>query len=166
MFNSSPTRFPNLFAQSIASSQLTSLTGINGQTSVAPIRGCAPVCFRMSISSAAFWIPRKAASTAASGLPAKVTTVLFVLAPGSTFRSETPSTDSIAAVICRITSRSRPSEKFGTHSMILFIAVRLQYLDVSRGDGRREFARHRRRHGRESDKESDADLRGAHLAAE
>ena len=42
------------FAQAIASSQLTLLTGMNGQTSVAPIRGCAPFCFRMSISSAAF----------------------------------------------------------------------------------------------------------------
>src|SRR5437588_5948072 len=68
-------------------------------------------------------MPRKAASTAASGLPAKVTTVRFVLAPGSTLSKEIPSTDSIAAVICRMISRSRPSEKFGTHSMIFCIPI-------------------------------------------
>src|SRR5204862_629002 len=67
-------------------------------------------------------MPRKAASTAASGVPANVTTVRLVLAPGSTFNSEIPSTASIAAVICRITSGSRPSEKLGTHSMTFCMA--------------------------------------------
>src|SRR6266567_1864604 len=79
---------------------------MNEQTSVAPIRGCAP-----------FLIPCNAASTATSGSPTKVTTVRFVLAPASTSSNDTPSTDSIASVICRITFWSRPSEKFGTHSI-------------------------------------------------
>ena len=110
-------RFPKRFAQAIASSQLTLLTGMNGQTSVAPMRGCAPLCLRISINSVAFLIARNAASTAASGLPTNVTTVRFVLAPGSTSNSETPSTDAITSVICRMMFWSRPSEKFGTHSI-------------------------------------------------
>ncbi len=81
------------------------------------MRGCAPLCLRISISSAAFLIPRKAASTAASGLPTKVTTVRFVVAPGSTSSSETPSVDLIASLICLMMFSSRPSEKFGTHSI-------------------------------------------------
>src|SRR6266853_1208330 len=68
-------------------------------------------------------MPRKAASTAASGLPTKFTTVRLVLAPGSTSSRETPSADSIAAVICRMISRSRPSEKLGTHSISFCIRV-------------------------------------------
>src|SRR5207248_9501576 len=72
--------------------------------------------------SAAFLIARNAASTAESGLPTNVTTVRFVLAPGSTSNSETPSTDAIASVICRMMFWSRPSEKFGTHSINFCIA--------------------------------------------
>src|SRR4029079_14065873 len=75
----------------------------------------------MSISSAAFLIPRNAASTVVSGSPTKVTTVRLVLAPGSTSSNDTPSTNSIASVICRITFWSRPSEKFGTHSISFFM---------------------------------------------
>ena len=92
-------------------------TGTNGQTSVAPIRGCSPVCRRMSMDSAAAAMARNAASTTASGAPAKVTTVRLVALPGSTCRSRAPTTDSIRAVIFRMTSRSRPSLKFGTHSI-------------------------------------------------
>src|SRR5206468_11415521 len=105
------------FAHSIASSQIPPLTGINGQTSVPPLPGCAPLSLPMSINSVAILIARNAAATAASGSPTKVTTVRFVLAPGSTSSNDTPSTDSIASVICRITFCSRPSEKFGTHSI-------------------------------------------------
>ena len=67
-----------------------------------------------------FLIARNAASTVASGSPTNVTTVRFVLAPGSTSSNETPSTVSIASVICRITFWSPPSEKFGTHSISFF----------------------------------------------
>ena len=56
--------------------------GISGSTSVAPMRGCAPLCLRMSISSAAFFTPAKAASTTASGEPTNVTTVRLVASPG------------------------------------------------------------------------------------
>src|SRR6266404_295224 len=125
----------------MVSSQLTLLTGMNGQTSVAPMRGCAPLCLRISMSSAAFFIPRQAASITASGLPTNVTTVRFVLAPGSTSSNETPSTDSIASVICRITFWSRPSEKFGTHSMSFFIGVSHQGMDACCDDERPECER-------------------------
>src|SRR5947208_1111145 len=157
IFNSSPTRLPRRFAHSIASSQLTLLTEMNGQTSVPPIRGCAPFCFRMSISSAAFLIPRNAASTAASGSPTKVTTVRFVLAPGSTSSNETPSTDSIALVICRITFWSRPSENFGTHSISFFIGVSYQGMDACCDDERRERERCRPLIEKENGTENDED---------
>ncbi len=139
---------------------------MNGQTSVAPMRGCAPVCFRMSINSAAFWIPRNAASTAASGVPANVTTVRFVLAPGSTFSSDTPSTDSIAVVICRITSRSRPSEKFGTHSITFFIAARFPLPDAGYDDAPPGSERHLRQCETGSDKGSVEDSRAGYLPRE
>ena len=121
MFNSSPTRFPNFLAYSAVSSMLMPLTGINGQTSVAPIRGCSPLCLLISITSAAFFIAKYAASITALGSPTKVTTVLLVAFPGSTSNNFTPSTVSITSVICLITARSWPSLKFGTHSIIWFI---------------------------------------------
>src|SRR6266446_4211142 len=62
-------------------------------------------------------MPRKAASTAALGLPTKVTTVRFVLAPGSTSSRETPSADSIAAVICRMISSCRPIRVEQAHNV-------------------------------------------------
>src|SRR5881396_3145655 len=97
---------------------------------------------------------RKAASTAASGLPTKVTTVRFVLAPGSTSSRETPSADSIAAVICRMTSRSRPSEKLGTHSMSFFIDVCPQEKDACRDEAPRGSERHRPQFEKGNDKGS------------
>src|SRR5438132_4208314 len=155
IFNSSATRFPRRFAHSIASSQLTLLTGMNGQTSVAPMRGCAPLCLRMSISSAAFLIARNAASTAASRFPTNVTTVRFVLAPGSTSSNETPPVDLMASVICRIIPSSRPSEKFGTHSTSSFIDVGFPEMDVCCDVGRPECERHLPLLERENDKEND-----------
>jgi len=122
MPSSSPTRCASWRASATASSIVTPETGTSGQTSVAPIRGWAPWCVRMSISSAAFAIPANAPSTTASGSPTNVTTVRFVVAPGSTSSSLTPSTRAIAAVIASITARSRPSLKFGTHSSSLGIA--------------------------------------------
>ena len=92
--------------------------GTRGQTSVAPIRGCSPLCLVMSINSPAFLIAKKAASITASGLPTNVTTVRLVAFPGSTFSSLTPSTDSTWSVICLMIFRSAPSLKLGTHSII------------------------------------------------
>ena len=90
--------------------------GISGQTSVAPMRGCAPVWRDMSMSSPALRIARNAASQTATGSPTKVTTVRLVALPGSTLSSFTPSTDWISPVIWRMIAGSRPSLKFGTHS--------------------------------------------------
>jgi len=119
MPSSSPTRCASSRASATASSIVTPETGTSGQTSVAPIRGCAPWCARMSINSAALAIPANAPSTTASGAPTNVTTVRFVVAPGSTFSSFTPSSRAMALVIASITARSRPSLKFGTHSISL-----------------------------------------------
>ena len=70
----------------------------------------------MSIKSADVLIELKAAFSTASGLPTKVTTVLLVSLPGSTPKSETPSTFLIESVIAEIISLFLPSLKFGTHS--------------------------------------------------
>ena len=91
--------------------------GINGHTSVAPMRGCSPLCLLISINSPAFLIATKAASITACGVPTKVTTVRLVAFPGSTFNKRTPSTFSISLVIWVMIDKSIPSEKFGTHSM-------------------------------------------------
>ena len=99
------------------SSVVTPVTGTNGQTSVAPIRGCDPLCLLISISSEAFFIELNAAFLTASGEPIKVTTVRFISKPGSTSSSFTPSTFSISSVICFIISDRCPSEKLGTHSI-------------------------------------------------
>ena len=100
------------------SSMVTPSTGTKGQTSVAPMRGCAPACRLMSMTCAARAMARNAASSTAAGLPTKVTTVRWVSTPGSTLSSVTPETASMASVICLILARSRPSEKLGTHSTI------------------------------------------------
>ena len=116
MPSSRPTRSPTARASLTQSSIVTPSRGTNGHTSVAPMRGCAPVCRRMSMTSAARLMARNAASATAAGEPTKVTTVRLVSAPGSTSSSRTPAVDSITCVIASILSRSRPSEKFGTHS--------------------------------------------------
>jgi|GEM_PF-6833789 len=120
MRSSSAIRRASARASSAHSASVTPAIGISGSTSVAPMRGCAPLWRRMSISSAARFTPAKAASTTASGSPTKVTTVRLVASPGSTSSSLTPPEASMAAVICRITALSRPSLKLGTHSMILW----------------------------------------------
>ena len=107
-------------ASAAHSSSVMPETGMSGRTSVAPMRGCAPLWRRMSISSDARFTPAKAASTTSSGAPTKVTTVRFVASPGSTSRTFTPPAPSIASTIRRITSLSRPSLKLGTHSTIRF----------------------------------------------
>ena len=60
---------------------------------------------------------RNAASSTASGEPTNVTTVRFVASPGSTSSSTAPGVAEISAVMESMTFRSRPSLKFGTHSI-------------------------------------------------
>ena len=96
------------------------LTGINGSTSVAPMRGWAPWCCLMSISSPAFLTDLNAASTTASGGPTKVITVRLVASPESTLSKATSGVPDISAAIWLITSALRPSLKLGTHSIIRF----------------------------------------------
>ena len=122
MPSSSAARRPNACAQATHSSIVTSATGTKGHTSSAPMRGCAPWCFRMSMRALATRAAASAPSTTAAGSPTKVTTVRFVDAPGSTSSSEQPGVARIASAIASMTARSRPSEKFGTHSMIFAIA--------------------------------------------
>ena len=114
-------RSASLRASSAHSSRVIPLTGTSGHTSVAPMRGCAPWWWRMSITSPAFLTALKAASTTASGSPTNVTTVRLVASPGSTSNSFTPSLFSITSVICLITVLSRPSLKLGTHSTICLV---------------------------------------------
>ncbi len=123
MPNSSPTRFANFLAYSTVSSMLMFETGTKGQTSVAPKRGCSPFWWRMSMTSAAFFMATSAASTTSSGVPTNVTTVRLVAAPGSTSSNLTPSIFSISSVICLITVMSRPSLKLGTHSISCLILI-------------------------------------------
>lgn len=68
-------------------------TGMKGQTSQAPIRGCSPWCFLISMSSLATLQALKAPSTTASGEPTKVQTVLLVDLPASTSRRVQPAND-------------------------------------------------------------------------
>ena len=117
MSSSVPTRSARRRLQTTTSSMSMPATGTSGQTSVAPMRGCSPLCCRMSMRAAASWIARKAASTTSAGAPTKVITVRLVSRPGSTSRSVTPSVLETRSAIARMTSSSRPSLKFGTHSM-------------------------------------------------
>ena len=94
--------------------------GTKGHTSVAPKRGCSPLCLLISMSSEAFLINLKAASITCSGSPTKVITVRLVAAPGSMSRSFTPSTVSTILAMACILSKSCPSLIFGTHSMSCF----------------------------------------------
>ena len=119
MPSSDPIRAPTFRAMAAHSSIVTPATGTKGTTSVAPIRGCSPLWWRMSMSCAALATATKAASATASGAPTMVTTVRLVLAPGSTSRSRAPATFSIVSVISLMTAWLRPSEKLGTHSTIL-----------------------------------------------
>src|SRR6218665_3921031 len=70
----------------------------------------------MSILSAATLIASNAAATTASGLPAKVKTVLLAAGLGSVCNNCWPSTLLIAAVMALITASLLPSLKLGIHS--------------------------------------------------
>ena len=87
-----------------------------------PVRGCSPLCWDISINSAAFLINKNAASATNSGAPAKVITVLLVDAPGSTSKSITPFTVSTTPAMALILAISLPSDILGIHSIILMLS--------------------------------------------
>src|SRR5580658_5154606 len=120
---------PTFFASATQSSMLTPSTGMNGTTSVAPMRGCAPECLVRSISSAAFPTPRSAASATASGSPAIVTTLRLWSESLSRSSRYTPGTSRIAAMMASILAVSRPSEKFGTDSTSRFMWLKILRMD-------------------------------------
>src|SRR5208283_2381878 len=97
----------------------TPLTGTNGTTSAAPIRGCTPFCWFRSISCAARPTPRTADSKTAIGDPAIVTTLRLCAVSSDQSSRRTPSTR-IAATIDATFPSSVPSEKLGTHSITAF----------------------------------------------
>ena len=94
-------------------------SGTNGTTSTAPMRGWAPVCCSMSISSIARPTAAVAARTTGSAAPAKVTTLRLWVSSREKSRSVTPSICRTVRTISSTTSARRPSEKFGTHSIRL-----------------------------------------------
>ena len=123
---------PKRRARSTHSSIRVPPSGTNGMTSMAPMRGCAPACCSMSISSSARPTPAVAARTTGSAQPANVTRC----GCGSHRAS------------CRARSRRRsgrwpddlvddllrrPSLKFGTHSISPGTCLIL----AGRGSGRR-----------------------------
>src|SRR6202050_2522889 len=120
---------PTFFARATQSSMLTPSTGMNGTTSVAPMRGCAPECLVRSISSAAFPTPRNAASATASGSPAIVTTLRLWSASLSRSSRYTPGTSRIAAMMASILTMPRTSEKFGTDSTSRFMWLKILRMD-------------------------------------
>src|SRR5271156_4196011 len=122
---------PTFFARATQSSMLTPSTGMNGTTSVAPMRGCAPECLVRSISSAAFPTPRSAASATASGSPAIVTTLRLWSASLSRSSRYTPGISRIAAMMASTLAISRPSEKFGTDSTSRFMWLKIFRVDDS-----------------------------------
>ena len=117
MPSSAPTRSPSARASATQSSIVAPSSGMNGQTSVAPMRGCSPLCAVRSIRSRAFAMPLKAACTACSRGAAKVTTVRLCDGSDETSSIATPGTAAMASRIAVMTSGRRPSEKFGTHSI-------------------------------------------------
>src|SRR5712691_11130313 len=124
MASSSAARAPNSRAQATQSSMETPATGTNGQTSRAPMRGCSPWWRRMSMRACATRAAARAPSTTAAGSPTKVYTVRLVERPGSTSSSVQPRVRRTASPMASMVSRSRPSEKFGTHSTSLFMRSR------------------------------------------
>src|SRR5450432_4024099 len=116
MPSSLPTRSPSVRARATHCSIVVPSSGMNGTTSVAPMRGCAPLWVFRSMLSRAVAIPAKAASTARSTGATKVTTVRLCDSSEDTSSTTTPSTAAIASRIFWTISGWRPSLKFGTHS--------------------------------------------------
>src|SRR5262249_22737994 len=105
----------------MASSSSTPSIGTSGRTSVAPTRGCAPEWRVKSISSSPLPTPRNAASAIASGSPARVMTERLWSGSISRSNTQTPWTAAMASTSASTLAESRPSEKFGTHSIRRFI---------------------------------------------
>src|SRR5437660_1133050 len=122
-FSSTPTDFslPTPRPSATRPSMVPPSIGINGSTSVAPTRGCAPVCFVRSINSMALPVHSNAASATASGSPARVTTERLWSASISRSSTYTPGTLLIAATMASTLAASRPSEQLGTHSISRFL---------------------------------------------
>src|ERR1035438_454062 len=97
------------------SSSVTPSIGMNGITSAAPSRGCAPVCLVRSISSAALPTPRIAASATFTGSPTSVMTQRLWSASISR-SSRYKQSIFMASIMASTRDLSRPSEKLGTHS--------------------------------------------------
>src|SRR2546430_8148080 len=88
----------------------------NGTTSVAPIRGCSPVCRERSMRSVATRMAANAASTLASGGATNVNTERLWAASAWTSSSLTPGTPVSAVRSASMVAAFLPSEKLGTHS--------------------------------------------------
>src|SRR3989442_2119907 len=114
--SSRPTRSASARARATQSSMVTSRTGTNGTTSVAPMRGCSPACRVRSIRSVATRTAASAASTLASGGATNVNTERLWAASAWTSSSLTPGTLESALRRASMVAALRPSEKFGTHS--------------------------------------------------
>ena len=114
--SSFPTRSPSVCASATHSSIVMPVTGTNGTTSVAPMRGCSPLCLVRSIRSVATRMAANAASTTAAGLPTNVNTERLCAVSLWTSSSCTPVTAVMVERNAPIVAASRPSEKFGTHS--------------------------------------------------
>lgn len=99
MPSSRPTLSPSRRAISTHSAMVTPRTGTKGTTSAAPMRGCWPRCSSMSMSCAALAMPRKAASSTASGSPTMVTTERLWSASECTSSTLTPGTAAMAPTI-------------------------------------------------------------------
>ena len=93
--------------------------GMKGTTSTAPIRGCSPWWRRRSIRGIAASKRASTPARIAGASPTKVRTLRLCAASDDTSSSRMPVTPRTAAAIASIEPLSRPSEMFGTHSMIV-----------------------------------------------
>src|SRR6266516_1179293 len=115
-WSSAAARSASRRARATQSSMVTSRSGTNGTTSVAPIRGCSPVWRERSIRSVATRMAASAASTLASGGATNVNTERLWAASAWTSSSLTPGTPVSAVRRASMVAALRPSEKLGTHS--------------------------------------------------
>ena len=103
------------FAATTASAIVAPASGMNGTTSVAPMRGWAPWCFVRSIRFSASRAPATAPSTTSRCEPASVMTVRLWSRSLSTSSSVAPF-EANALATASIVAGSRPSLMLGTHS--------------------------------------------------
>src|SRR5829696_2045933 len=109
-----PIRWPISSATPRASSRCSSTSHTAGQTSSAPILGCTPWCWRMSISSIACSAPATRASARSWRSAARVNTLRLCLGSQWTFSTSAlaPRLDLSAPIVRSLD----PSEKLGTPS--------------------------------------------------